>query len=209
MQNIRTTPSPTRANPRGRRAGQKNPGAPWVEAPGFQSSMKQRNCHAAAEHPRAIRRHRSKHPSAGSTTINNAMAGRFSGSRIILLTTPSPRRVARAVHATHSTANGLCGVRPRLQRRVRGGFAPPSLSVRPRGGHRRSHAMQLSTSLGNPRAQAIFYLFADPTSREDRKGDITNYDAETRDDPVWFSDNSWSSNNEWIASSSGFQPGEP
>src|SRR5262249_38172465 len=58
---------------------------------------------------------------------NVATAGRSSGSRIVLLATPSPSRAERFLARPDRIASR--GVRPRLQRRVRGGLAPPSLRL--------------------------------------------------------------------------------
>ena len=90
-------------------------------------------------------------PNSGGATSSNGDHGRSSGLRIVLLAAPSPcgkqtpSELARRCewlgtsgklttnHAGKSPRRrstfprSTCGVRPRLQRRVRGGIAPPSL----------------------------------------------------------------------------------
>ncbi len=90
-----------------------------TSAPEFRSGGGSSSAYGAQARPR--KNESCIQPRSGA--VRQLGAGRSSGSRINQRAAPSPRR----------SENGMCDGCPRLQRRDRGGFAPPSLLNLPRG----------------------------------------------------------------------------
>lgn len=88
--------------------------------------------------------HRRSRPPIPEAPRCDAITGRSSGLRIILLAGPSPHQ-ARLETSRNLARMASAGGRPRSQRRVHGGFTPPSL-VRERRGRLRTQVIHLSCS---------------------------------------------------------------